>query len=368
MTDSRQAFDEPQTIPISILQSVKDALYLQQDLLAHQLLDRSQAAFRFTGYLLPNATVHCYALDLDVDGRLYALVVKQKEQIEWRILEMLQRLLSQDPDQWIESVSIRLKPSRISPNSRPLTLTSGELIRLIGEQRRLMTAAATGIPCTPTARMDYRLRRARIAQGLHERKLEDPNRFSELDDWVEHGKETFATYGDRSRYLEGLYAGILEQLRAYLPAQSQRGSLQSEIQDWIQHLRHLPVEQVEDFEHSRRFCALIFTSLASQVQPNQPALLPSRLDNDTHAAACILHGFIDQWIVTSLEPSVGQMSHAAIDLAEGMLSCTIRSRTELTLLLEAVYSVLHLFAALLDEHLADPYNSTVPCPNPKVMV
>lgn len=88
-----------------------------------------------------------------------------------------------------------------------------ELERLIGAQKDLMIAVATGGPRIQTKNREYKERRSQIVGKLRELGLNDPNPFEDL--WAWYGRWSsgdLPTYQSRREYIRKLYEPLLESL------------------------------------------------------------------------------------------------------------------------------------------------------------
>jgi len=86
------------------------------------------------------------------------------------------------------------------------------LIPEIVLQREVMVAVATGQQMIQDANDYYRARRKRIATGLEQLGIPDPNPHSDLWDWYHHWKEHFETYAQRRLYIREMYEPLVEQV------------------------------------------------------------------------------------------------------------------------------------------------------------
>jgi hypothetical protein len=93
-------------------------------------------------------------------------------------------------------------------------MTDAELLEDIEAQKALMMAVATGGPRIESVNGEYIQSRQRIATELAQRRIDDPNPYTDL--WRWYGKWSsgdLPTYRSRRTYIGELYAPLIERLQ-----------------------------------------------------------------------------------------------------------------------------------------------------------
>jgi len=140
--------------------------------------------------------------------------------------ELLEVVLDLDPEgaivETIETVRTYIDPEvrrRLEEPTftapRTYDVSVDDLLVEIEAQRSLMISVATDGPRIQSVNREYLERRGRIASGLSERGIRDPNPFSDL--WAWHGKWSsgdLPTYRSRREYIRELYDPVLDELRS----------------------------------------------------------------------------------------------------------------------------------------------------------
>jgi len=97
------------------------------------------------------------------------------------------------------------------------SMTDQELLEEVRRQRELMIAVSTGGPRIASVNGQYQESRLRIARGLGDRGLEDPNPYQDL--WAWYGKWSsgdLLTYASRRSYVNGVYGPLIGHLESRL--------------------------------------------------------------------------------------------------------------------------------------------------------
>jgi len=225
-----------------------------------------------------------------------------------------------------------------------------ELISEIEAQKALMISVATGGHRIQLVNSDYGSRRARIWEGLKERRLDDPNPYGDL--WLWYGKWSsgdLPTYASRREYISKMYVPILDHLQSAVPS-----SRPAEPTGWarvdrnIQEIREaLEVASTEEkFQTIGLLSRETLISLAQEVyNPDIHKTLdgvnPSKTD-----AKRMLEAYISHELAGRENEAVRRHLRASLSLANDLQHNRTASFRDAALCAEATTSVINSVAII----------------------
>jgi len=229
-------------------------------------------------------------------------------------------------------------------------MTDDELIREIEAQRDLMVAVATGGPEIKSVNAEYRERRERIARGLRERGITDPNSYSDLWRWYGYWSTHLSNWASRRGYIAELYDLLIDQIRNA----SASTQVFEEPTGWERvdrgigkARRDLQVAQSEEeFQAVGLHCREVLISLAQVIfDPDEHLPVDEELPSDTDAKRRL-----DAYFASTLAGPSSQEARAVAKSAVKLALAVQHKRTatfrDAALCLEAANSVVNIAAVL----------------------
>ncbi len=229
-------------------------------------------------------------------------------------------------------------------------LSTGDLLDEVEAQRGLMVSVATGGPRIDTLNAEYVDRRARIAGGLSERGIRDPNPYSDLWGW--HGKWSsgdLPTYASRRAYLSEMYGPLLDELRAgptvrVLEATTGWEGVDRGVDQIRRQLR--AAESTEELQVVGLYCRETLISLGQEVfDPDRhetvDGVTPSRSDGKR-----MIEAFIAAELPGEANKYARKHAKAALDLANELQHERTATFKQAALCAEATVSVVNIVAVL----------------------
>lgn len=225
-----------------------------------------------------------------------------------------------------------------------------KLIAEIEAQRALMITVATDGPRIQAVNDDYVNRRRRIAAGLHERGVRDPNPHPDL--WAWHGKWSsgdLPTYQSRRQYIGEMYSPLLDNLSTgpTLRVIEEATGWEAVDRGVDQVRRQLSVARSsEELQAVGLYCRETLISLAQEVysakrHPSLDDVAPSRTDFKR-----MIQAFIAVELVGESNRYARKHATAALDLANELQHNRTASFTDAALCAEATVSVVGIVAIL----------------------
>jgi hypothetical protein len=227
-----------------------------------------------------------------------------------------------------------------------------ELIREIEGVIDLMISVATGGPRIDDVRVEYQRRRERIAAGLGERSLIDPNPYDDL--WKWYGKwhsGDLPSYQSRRLYLADIYQPLLGRLRETprMPA-----AVVFEDTGWTrvdraigEIRRRLEEAQTEEqFQTIGLLCREIMISLAQSVYDSTRHVSDDGIPPSATDTKCMLEAYLSVELGGRTNETARRHARSALDLANELQHRRTADFRSAALCSEATSSVINLIAII----------------------
>ena len=224
------------------------------------------------------------------------------------------------------------------------------LMEEIEAQRGLMISVATDGPRIQAVDQEYTERRRHIASGLSERRIRDPNPFSDL--WAWHGKWSsgdLPTYRSRRQFIGEMYNPLLDSLSSGPTVRVIEEATGWEAVDrGVDQIRRQlgMARSPEELQAIGLYCREALISLAQEVynpksHPSVDGVAPSRTD-----AKRMIEAFIASELVGDGNRYARKHAAAALDLANELQHRRTATYRHAALCAEATVSVIGIIAIL----------------------
>ena len=227
-------------------------------------------------------------------------------------------------------------------------MTDSELVKEVRSQWNLMVSVATGGPRIDAVNDEYVDRRARIAEGLAPRQIEDPNPHVDLWDWYGRWSSgDLPSWQSRREYVQDMYKRLLDAL-----TDRSQHTLRDRIAPtgWALVDRQLAKvwdalaagQNEEDFQSVGLVCREVLISLGQTVfDPRRHAGPDDTRPSDTDAQK-LIQAFIGAELPGPSNEEARRHTKAALSLAVALQHRRTATRTEAALCAEATTSVVNI--------------------------
>ena len=216
-----------------------------------------------------------------------------------------------------------------------------------------MSAVATGGPRIQDRNREYVERRARLAEELRRRGLQDPNPHGDL--WIWYGrwsKGDMATYQSRRAYLSDMYMPLVEQIRAGSAGTGAR--VFEEPTGWprvdrcVEEIRRRldQAENEEQFQAVGLLCREVLISLAQVVYDPQRHPSEDGVAISTTDAKRMLDNYLAAEVPGAPNEGLRRHAKAALALANDLQHHRTATYRQAALCAEATTSVVNLVAII----------------------
>ncbi len=217
-------------------------------------------------------------------------------------------------------------------------------------ERNAMVAVATGGPRIPSANADYIERRETIRAALAERKIEDPNPFSDLWQWYGKWSTDLPTYQSRRAFISEMLDPVIARIKQESQGEEQRAF--DEPTGWARVDRNVgeirrrlgEARTEEQFQAVGLLCREAMVSVAQVVY--DPVKHPT-LDG-VMASGTDVKRMLEAYLAVELEGDANEASRkhakAALDLANELTHKRTASHRFAALAAESSTSVINILA------------------------
>ncbi|MDA3936903.1 MAG: hypothetical protein PF636_08650 [Actinomycetota bacterium] len=266
---------------------------------------------------------------------------------EGAIVETLETIRS-----YVEpEVRRRLEEPAFAP-PREYDVAIDDLLNDVEAERAMLISVSTDGPRIQTVNAEYVERRKRIATGLSERGIPDPNHFSDL--WAWHGKWSsgdLPTYRSRRTYVSELYEPLIGELKSgptvrVLEAATGWDAVDRGIDQIRRQLR--TARSPEEMQAVGLYCRETLISLGQEVwdpetHPPVDDVTPSPTDGKR-----MLQAFIAAELGGASNKYARKHATAALDLANELQHKRTATFKHAALCAEATVSVVGIVAVIAD--------------------
>ncbi len=217
-------------------------------------------------------------------------------------------------------------------------------------QRNQLVSVATGGARIQEVDDYYKARQRRIAAALSARGIEDPNPFGSLWDWYHKWKDDFGSYVERRRYINALYAPILETLveatDVPVPAREPTGWERVDRAVEKARARLKSARHEEDYQTVGLLCRELLISLGQEVYDPEQHVPPDGVTPSRTDGGSMIEAFFGGATQGSSYENVRRHAKAALRLAVELQHRRTADFRAAALCLEATSSVTNIVAIL----------------------
>lgn len=278
-----------------------------------------------------------------------------------QMADLLEVVLDLDPEsaivETLETIRSYVEPEvrrRLSEPTfaapRQYDIDLDELLIEIEAERAMLISVSTDGPRIQAVNRQYVERRKRVATGLSERGIPDPNHFADL--WAWHGKWSsgdLPTYRSRRSFISDLYAPVIDELKSgptvrVLEAATGWDSVDRGIDQVRRQLR--TAQSPEEMQAVGLYCRETLISLAQEVwdpeaHPPVDGVAPSPTDGKR-----MLDAFIAAELIGPSNKYARKHATAALDLANELQHKRTATFQHAAFCAEATVSVVGIVAVI----------------------
>ncbi|NQT91591.1 MAG: hypothetical protein HQ559_02435 [Lentisphaerae bacterium] len=292
-----------------------------------------------------------YSLLLSIDADLYARHEEAVTEIEESILAKGRLVVRASPGVWLQRVVITPAPVAGSNwRGKRYRIPSQELLKDLEAQRNTMVSVSTGGARIQSVNADYVERRQAIAEALEERRIDDPNPYSDLWQWYGKWSSDLPGYQSRREFLGDMHNPLIDRIRKECQGGAQR--VFDEPTGWSKVDRNIgeirrrlgDAKTEEQFQAVGFLCREALITLGQVVfnpteHPSPDGVRPSKTD-----AGRMLEAFLSVELKGETNEKARKHARAALDLANELTHKRTAQFRLAALCAESTISIINLVA------------------------
>lgn len=192
--------------PDILLSTLEDISKRKEDQAEYKILHNSNLKIEWSGYDNWNGGIDIYDVHLEVPTKTYAKYCDLVEDIEKSILIQISTIFRIYNDVWIRKVIVTPKK-----NLKEYNMDNTEIVSKIDKMRNILISVSTAGARIQQVNDSYIELYQEITTALDERKIQNPNPYSNLWDW--YGKWSsgdLPTYQSRRKFISEMLLPLID--------------------------------------------------------------------------------------------------------------------------------------------------------------